>query len=154
MNEPQIPEGWVKLEHPFTRESGDKFWDALSGEWLETRLPGNETTPKEIEAIYIRKLPDTETPEQKDPSSVPHLVNFAGSIETPEPLSTQVGGTHYADMAIQPAEFIHANGIPYFEGNVLKYVCRHRAKNGAEDIKKAIQYLEMILRFDYGEEKP
>lgn len=133
MNEPQIPEGWVKLEHPFTRESGDKFWDALYGEWLETRLPGNETTPKEIEAIYIRKLPDT---------------------ETPEPLSTQVGGTHYADMAIQPAEFIHANGIPYFEGNVLKYVCRHRAKNGAEDIKKAIQYLEMILRFDYGEEKP
>lgn len=66
-------------------------------------------------------------------------------------LNKQVGGGHYSDMAIQPIEFITANNIPYREGNVLKYVCRHASKNGLEDIEKAIHYLEMI-RDEYQEE--
>lgn len=61
----------------------------------------------------------------------------------------QVGGDHY-HMVIEPAYFIRANNIPFHEGNVIKYVCRHQKKNGAEDIKKAIHYLEMILEMDYG----
>lgn len=56
----------------------------------------------------------------------------------------QVGGNHY-DMPIQPIQFIVKNKLGYREGNVIKYVCRHAKKNGAEDIKKAIHYLEMIL---------
>lgn len=62
----------------------------------------------------------------------------------------QVGGTHYEKMGIQPVEYIHANGLDFFEGNVVKYVTRHRLKNGAEDIKKAIDYCKMILENDYG----
>lgn len=64
------------------------------------------------------------------------------------PLAEQVGGDHYKSMAIQPIEFIVKNGIPYREANVIKYVCRHRAKNGRQDIEKAIHYLQMILE-DY-----
>lgn len=63
-------------------------------------------------------------------------------------LDKQEGGKHYKDMAIQPIEFIVKNNLPYREANVLKYTCRHASKNGAEDIKKAIHYLEMILE-DY-----
>ena len=33
--------------------------------------------------------------------------------------------------------------------NVIKYVTRHRMKNGKADIEKAIHYLEMLLE-DYG----
>lgn len=66
----------------------------------------------------------------------------------PSPLDKQVGGGHYKDMAIQPIEFIVKNNIPYREANVIKYTCRHASKNKAEDIKKAIHYLEMILE-DY-----
>ena len=62
----------------------------------------------------------------------------------------QVGGTHYEKMKIQPVEYIHANGLDFFEGNVVKYVTRHRYKNGSEDIKKAIDYCKMILKLDYG----
>ena len=62
----------------------------------------------------------------------------------------QVGGDHYSKMKIQPTEYIHANGLDFFEGNVVKYVSRHRSKNGAEDIKKAIDYCKMILKLDYG----
>lgn len=60
----------------------------------------------------------------------------------------QVGGAHYTKWAIQPIEFIVKNAVPYREANVIKYTMRHRDKNGAEDIRKAIHYLEMILE-DY-----
>lgn len=62
----------------------------------------------------------------------------------------QVGGTHYK-QGIQPFEYIRANSLDFFEGNCVKYVTRHRKKNGAEDIKKAIHYLEEILLADYNE---
>ena len=66
-------------------------------------------------------------------------------------LARQVGGEHYRNMAIQPVEFIHKNGIGYLEGAVIKYVCRHKAKNKAEDVRKAIHFLELILELEYGE---
>jgi len=45
----------------------------------------------------------------------------------------QVGGSHYRDMAIQPGEFIRANGIGWYEGNAIKYICRHKQKGGVQD---------------------
>jgi hypothetical protein len=70
--------------------------------------------------------------------------------EEPQALELQVGGNHYKDMAIQPVEFITANNLGFLEGNVVKYICRHHAKNGAEDIKKAIHYCELLLATKYG----
>ena len=64
-------------------------------------------------------------------------------------LDKQEGGVHYKVFKIQPIEFIHANGIPYMEANVIKYVCRHREKNGLQDLAKAIHYLEMLIELEY-----
>ena len=61
------------------------------------------------------------------------------------------GGKHYQGFVIQPAQFIIKNKLPFAEGNVIKYTLRHREKNGAEDIKKAIHYLKIILEVEYGE---
>ena len=63
----------------------------------------------------------------------------------------QIGGDHYTNKKIQPIDYITENKLPYCEGNVVKYVTRHKEKNGAEDIKKAIHYLRFILAYDYGE---
>lgn len=68
-------------------------------------------------------------------------------------LATQVGGSHYKDMKIQPVEFIHANNIPFIEGACIKYLCRHRNKNGAEDLRKVIHFCEMLIELEYGGEK-
>jgi hypothetical protein len=65
-------------------------------------------------------------------------------------LDTQEGGSHYKDMAIQPVTFIVKNNIPFLEGNVIKYVCRHASKNGVQDIDKAIHYLQLIKELQYG----
>ena len=63
----------------------------------------------------------------------------------------QIGGDHYNNKKIQPIDYIIENALPYCEGNVVKYVTRHKEKNGAEDIRKAIHYLRFILAADYGE---
>jgi len=73
-------------------------------------------------------------------------------MKTDTALDVQVGGRHYKDLAIQPVEYIHANKLPYLEGNVIKYVTRHRSKAGKQDIEKAIHYLQLILDMDYSEE--
>lgn len=39
----------------------------------------------------------------------------------------EVGGNHY-QLPIQPVEFIQKNNIPFCEGNVIKYVCRHKKR--------------------------
>lgn len=68
---------------------------------------------------------------------------------TSDALGHQEGGNHYKSLAIQPVEFITANKLSFLEGCVIKRVCRHRSKNGAEDIRKAIHELELILQLEY-----
>ena len=67
----------------------------------------------------------------------------------------QIGGSHYQKFAIQPTVFLQANQemIGWCEGNAIKYACRHKFKNGKQDIEKAIHYLQMVLEQDYPEEK-
>lgn len=64
---------------------------------------------------------------------------------------TQIGGSHYKDFAIQPAEFIHRNQIGFLEGNVIKYTCRHKAKHGKQDLLKAIHYLQLLIELEYSD---
>ena len=62
----------------------------------------------------------------------------------------QIGGDHYKKCGIEPVEYIHANGLDFNEGSIVKYITRHRRKNGAEDIRKIIDYCNIILELDYG----
>ena len=59
------------------------------------------------------------------------------------PQGRQVGGSHYKRFSIQPYEFISKNDLSFFQGNVIKYVCRYKNKNGIEDIEKIIHYCEL-----------
>ena len=61
----------------------------------------------------------------------------------------QVGGSHYKKMKIQPSKFVIENELLFPEGCVIKYICRHRFKNGKEDLLKAIHFIEMIIERDY-----
>lgn len=61
------------------------------------------------------------------------------------PKDKQIGGDHYKTMAIQPYEYITANGIGWLEGNIIKYVSRWQSKGGRQDIEKVIHYAELLL---------
>ena len=79
------------------------------------------------------------------------FVDLQAEYDKHDALRKQEGGNHYKDMKIQPVEFITANNLGFIEGNVVKYICRHEAKNGAEDIKKVIHYCELLLQTKYGQ---
>ena len=68
------------------------------------------------------------------------------------PYDKQVGGNHYQNMKIQPAEFINKNKLPFAEGNAIKYICRHINKGGEQDLEKAKHYIDMIIDRDYGDD--
>jgi hypothetical protein len=68
---------------------------------------------------------------------------------TTSALDRQESGNHYKDKGIQPIVYIYANNLGFCEGNVIKYVTRHKEKNGAADIRKAIHYLELLLELQY-----
>ncbi len=63
-------------------------------------------------------------------------------------LSKQVGGSHYKKLKIQPVEYIHANGIPFIEGCIIKYATRWRDKGGLQDIDKIIQFAELLKELE------
>ena len=62
----------------------------------------------------------------------------------------ETGGTHYLGLAITPVEYAMRNRLDFSEGNIVKFVSRHRLKGKDEDIKKAIDYCKIILHYEYG----
>ena len=62
------------------------------------------------------------------------------------PQSRQVGGKHYKNFPIQPYEFISKNNLSFFQGCVVKYVCRYLQKNGIEDLEKIKHYCDLEIK--------
>jgi hypothetical protein len=71
------------------------------------------------------------------------------------PQDKQIGGDHYKHFHIQPYEFISKNNLSFFQGNVIKYVCRYLFKNKIEDLEKIKHYcdLEILKLKDVKEKK-
>lgn len=70
--------------------------------------------------------------------------------------NNQIDGDHYRNRAIQPAEFALANNFNYCESIALRYLTRHRQKNGKRDLLKLIHIIELLIELEYdkNENKP
>jgi hypothetical protein len=55
--------------------------------------------------------------------------------------NSQVGGDHYRS-GVQHWDYVVANGLDYFQAQIIKYVTRWRKKGGVEDLDKARHFLE------------
>lgn len=73
------------------------------------------------------------------------------NLDAATALARQPGGTHYKEMKWQPVEFIHANNIPFIEGNIIKYACRWRAKGGIKDLEKIVHYAQLLIEMEQNE---
>ena len=67
--------------------------------------------------------------------------------------SRQVGGTHYASKSIEPFHVIRdwcgdEGFAQYLRGNIIKYICRYRDKNGTQDLLKASHYLDELIALE------
>ena len=107
----------------------------IGGKWHPSGNVGNPACPEHVYAVPITPQPVAASADPKG--------------EAGKATDVQVGGSHYKGLAIQPAEYCQRNRLPYCEANVVKYVTRHREKNGREDIEKAIHYLQLLLEIEY-----
>lgn len=73
----------------------------------------------------------------------------ASAVTVLEPCHTHSSSgskpAHYSGMAVDVIDFCLHNGIPYPEGNIIKYVCRWRKKGGIADLEKARDYLDRLI---------
>lgn len=60
---------------------------------------------------------------------------------------------HYLRFKLEPVYFITENELTFWQGNIIKYVCRYDGKNGLEDLEKAARYLEMQIKRMKGEKQ-
>lgn len=63
--------------------------------------------------------------------------------------ATQVGGSHYKDMAVQPWTVMQAVLTPeefqgFLKGNIIKYSMRQGRKEASDDAGKAWHYMQKL----------
>lgn len=60
--------------------------------------------------------------------------------------ANNIGPAHYRRGSIEVWDFIHDQGLNYFLGNAIKYICRAGYKDSkVQDLQKAIHYLQKEL---------
>jgi len=79
---------------------------------------------------------------------------YADSVKKPSALDSQIGGSHYKGDKIQHFTIAMENKIPWAEAAAMKYVMRHRKKNGVQDLDKALHYLLMAREYYYPDAPP
>jgi hypothetical protein len=116
-----LKNGW-DVKQAFTQDRGPGLWIAI--------------TPKG-KVIY---------PFVTEERAIHYAENGAG--QKVDPLDTQVGGSHYKGLAIQPGIFCELNRLTLFEGNVVKRICRWRLPGGEgiEDLRKSQHETELIIQ--------
>lgn len=131
------------------------FGGTLTGAGTGGGALGSPPTREEMESVlrktgwkYPEHTLDLDATPERDPNGVDPHTPGAKLDAGKTPLATQVGGGHYKKMKIQPVEYVHANGIGYFEGNVIKYVSRWREKGGVADLEKAKHYIDLLLELE------
>lgn len=61
-------------------------------------------------------------------------------------MSTPVYPKHYKAESIEVIDIVDQFNLNFYEGNIIKYVVRHKSKNGLEDLKKAQWYLNRLIK--------
>lgn len=59
-------------------------------------------------------------------------------------MSDNINPDHYKNNSIQLEPYVLCSTFSFVPGNVLKYVIRYKDKNGVEDLRKALRYLNMM----------
>jgi hypothetical protein len=139
------------------RVAGDRHWE-LRKKWVDSgkTLP-IETLFRGVWHLFIGTNIEWNQDAEYRESQIAKGLNNPGhqiihSCHNEAALSKQVGGSHYKDMKIQPAEYNHANGIGHLAGDAIAYISRYKSKNGRQDLEKAIHSLQLLIQMEYGDE--
>lgn len=78
-----------------------------------------------------------------------HDIKDMGRWPQPKANDIQHGGNHYKQFkGMEPWDVITYWGLGYLDGTALKYIARWKYKNGLEDLKKAVHFLEKAIEVE------
>jgi len=87
------------------------------------------------------------------PRAMKAVRNLFGVDTIQKASESQVAGSHYSKLKIQPMEYSMANSLNSCQHTAIKYITRYKDKNGEQDIDKAIHTLMLLKEFEYGNKK-
>lgn len=102
----------------------------FAGEWVCTELNSGDEGIWSVQSIN----------QCLDAANTPKIISSA--------LDTQIGGSHYKSMPIQPMEYSMKNGLDACQHTIIKYVTRFREKGGIEDLEKAKHCIDLLIGFE------
>lgn len=99
--------------------------------WLDEKCVVKPVWKDSLENVYtpVATVPDA------DPVTKPAGYQLASGNELKDVLPDLVGKD---------------DTIAFYRGSAIKYLMRYQAKNGAEDLDKAVQYIGIIKELEYG----
>jgi len=67
------------------------------------------------------------------------------------PLKIQIGGDHYKKFKIQPGIFSEENKLSFFQGDIVKRICRYNVEGGKGrlDLEKAKHEIDLLIKIHY-----
>lgn len=77
------------------------------------------------------------------------LISLERTEKRMDSLSHQVDGNHYKNLKIQPMEYSYANKLDWYQGEIVKYITRFRAKGGKKDLEKIIHLCQVLIQLEY-----
>jgi hypothetical protein len=86
-----------------------------------------------------------QSPERKDKNGEELMTSQFKTSEKRDDPYDETDPDHYSNLPIEPWDFIQQNKLDFFEGNVVKYICRWKNKGGVDDLQKAITYINKII---------
>lgn len=122
---------------------------------LDLFLSVNDLTQFQREVVTVLLDPDSGPDEYA--TLLLMISDHAGNLESVNWKPRKAGGDmvyqpdHYARFPLEPTKFAMEYGLNWCEGNALKYLCRFPFKNGVEDLRKAMRYVEMLIKFLEGD---
>ncbi|MBQ0111559.1 MAG: DUF3310 domain-containing protein [Bacteroidales bacterium] len=161
----------------FYKDNFKEIMDMEFNEWVDCGYKGkNRVSELGGKIVWVEKgfenLLENEPSQQEEDKpkfSVENTKLFINGVEFPfvkdvnfeppkldleykpfNPLDVQEGGSHYKQRGIQPIEYTEANKLNFQQGNVVKYITRHKEKNGVEDLGKVVHYALLEAYFTYG----
>lgn len=119
----------------FAKERDGITYVAWNGEWSASNWENIETlTDNPSNKVLWKREKETVNPVNHNEFN---------------PLVPQEGGDHYKLRPIQPIEYSERNGLSMSQGNIVKYITRHKEKNGVEDLAKVVHYALLEAYFVY-----
>ena len=62
-----------------------------------------------------------------------------------EVITDKINPTYYG-TGLDVIDFCQKNNLDFMQGNVIKYVTRYKEKNGKEDLLKAREYIDRMIK--------